>query len=642
MGRCDVGLPRRARGARRPSGGASTSYDAILQRPAREAGRIARFADLSWDERAADAARRVQRTVDSPEPRQWLHNAKELDAVWGICDPVARRAHELFAEPPATQASRPPTTSNLHVPEETEPDDRSGGFTSVHTASFPELLHRLGITVLVSTYQSGRLIALRSDGAHLNTHFRTFGMPMGIAVDERRLALGTRTGVWEYRNQPAVAAKLAPEGRHDAAYLPRRHHVTGEIQVHEVGYCGDELWLVATRFSCLATIDREHSFVPRWRPPFVSKIAAEDRCHLNGMAIVDDEVRYVTAMDRTDTIGGWRERKATHGVVLDVASGEVVTAGLSMPHSPPDARRPALGALVGPGRGVHRRPVHGDREVVAKLPGFTRGLAFAGPYAFVGLSQVRESVFGGIPLADELDETERKCGVWVLDTRTGETVAFLRFEGIVQELFDVQVLSGLRWPEAGRARLQARRLVLRAPGCRDARRPQRPALTSSGDGWAWHQRTGEVPDSHVVATGVLADEHETGVPPDRLVLGALDPLVLHVDHGADTAEVSAAHELGLVVAPALVQQVGRHVAVTGRLDHEDPQVEEIEAELLRAVEHRGGDPDQLAGGLLRGDHEHLVHPTACLLGGHDSLRAPRDPARRQWSGSVASGSRRTR
>ena len=253
--------------------------------------------------------------------------------------------------------------------------------------------------------------------------------------------------VIEYRNQPAVAEKLEPPGRHDAAYMPRINRYTGEMQVHELADVKGELWAVATRFSCLATLDDEHSFVPRWRPPFVSAIAAEDRCHLNGMVVTDGAVRFVTAMGLTDTIGGWRDHKVDGGVVLDVPSGEVVARGLSMPHSPRfhDGRLWVLSS--GRGEVCVVDVDTGDTEVVAKLPGFTRGLAFAGPYAFVGLSQVRESIFGGIPIADELDESERSCGVWVVDTRTGATAGYLQFEGVVQELFDVQVLHGIRWPE---------------------------------------------------------------------------------------------------------------------------------------------------------------------------------------------------
>ena len=114
-----------------------------------------------------------------------------------------------------------------------------GGATdlrSVHTVSLPELLDRLGITVLVSTYQAGKLIAVRAEGGKANTHFRAFQAPMGLALDGDRLAVGTTIQVWEFANVPAVARKLDPPGRHDACFLPRASHVTGNIQVHEMAW----------------------------------------------------------------------------------------------------------------------------------------------------------------------------------------------------------------------------------------------------------------------------------------------------------------------------------------------------------------------------------------------------------------------
>lgn len=205
---------------------------------------------------------------------------------------------------------------------------------SVHTGNLPRLLQRLGVSLLVSTYQSGRLITVRADGDQLNTHFRSFQSPMGIAVGRRALALGTRQQVWEFRNVPAVAARLDPPGKHDACFLPRACHVTGDIRIHEIAFVGEELWVVNTRFSCLCTLDREHSFVPRWRPRFVSHYAAEDRCHLNGLAVVGGRVRYVTALGTSNVSQGWRDDKACGGVLIDVDSGEIVAQGLSMPHSP--------------------------------------------------------------------------------------------------------------------------------------------------------------------------------------------------------------------------------------------------------------------------------------------------------------------
>jgi uncharacterized protein (TIGR03032 family) len=320
---------------------------------------------------------------------------------------------------------------------------------SVHTTSLPALLDRLRLSVLVSTYQAGKLIVVRSDGGVANTHFRNFDTPMGLAHDRGRLAVGTRVQVWEFRDQPAVAAKLDPPGKHDACFLPRSAHYTGQIAIHEVAFASTgELWAVNTRFSCLCTFDREHSFVPRWRPPFVSALAPEDRCHLNGLAMVDGLPRYVTALGATDEPAGWRPAKARGGVLLEVPSGRVVASGLSMPHSPRwyDGRLWFLES--GAGTISVCDPATGRTEVVAYVPGFTRGLDFVGPFAFVGLSQVRETaVFSGIPITERLPVEERACGMWVVDMRTGQPVAFLKFEAGVQEVFAVQVLPGVRFPE---------------------------------------------------------------------------------------------------------------------------------------------------------------------------------------------------
>lgn len=326
------------------------------------------------------------------------------------------------------------------------PEPLRSGFTS----GFPDLLRGLGISLAVSTYQAGKLIFLRAQGEKLNTHFRVFNSPMGVAYQPEtgRFAVGTKTSVQEFRNQPGVAPKVDPPGSCDAAFMPRRTMHTGDIRIHEIAWIGERLWAANTRFSCLCTFDAENSFLPRWRPPFVSALAPEDRCHLNGLAVVDGEVRYVTCLGKTDVAGGWRENKRSGGLLLDVPGGEVILRGLSMPHSP----RMHLGAfwILESGRGtlsiadLDRGAIH----PVVKLPGFTRGLDFCGEIAFVGLSQVRESaVFSGIPLVEELSEEKRCCGVWAVHLKTGQVLGFVRFEGAVQEIFSVAVLPGLLSPD---------------------------------------------------------------------------------------------------------------------------------------------------------------------------------------------------
>ena len=332
---------------------------------------------------------------------------------------------------------------------------------SVHTTTIPKILNHLAASLAVTTYQAGKLVLLRAEPRDgdpvLNTHFRAFNKPMGFAWEPGRFALGTNAEIWEFHDMPAVARKLdAPESlaHHDAAFLPRTTHITGDVQVHEMmwmpqpkGAGLSELWFVNTRFSCLATRSDLYSFVPRWKPPFITSLTPEDRCHLNGLAVRDGKIRYVTALGQTDSQAGWRENKRAGGVLIDAPANEILVTGLSMPHSP----RWHAGQLWvlesgNGGVGIVDEST-GKYQEICRLPGFTRGLDFAGPYAFVGLSQVRESaVFSGIAIA-EMKQEDRCCGVWVIDTRSGQIAGFVKFTDGVQEIFAVQVLRGLRWPE---------------------------------------------------------------------------------------------------------------------------------------------------------------------------------------------------
>ena len=337
-------------------------------------------------------------------------------------------------------------SSGVRPPGSPVPAPTAVEFRYTQSDSFVALLKQLGVSLLVTTYQANKLLVVREAQGGLSTLVRTFDQPMGLAVDGRRLALGTRNQIWFLRNAPDIAPRIGPAGLHDGCFLPRSSHVTGDIRGHEIAWAGDELWIVNTRFSCLCTLDPDYSFVPRWRPPFISALAAEDRCHLNGLAMVDARPKYVSALGETDGGGGWRADKAKGGCLIDVPSGEVVVRGLSMPHSP----RLHEGRLYllesGTGRLLQVDTVTGHRETVAELAGFTRGLAIHGPYAFIGLSKIRETnTFGGLPIAERLDEL--KCGVAVVDLRRGQVVGLLEFQTAVEEIFAVEVLPGVRFPE---------------------------------------------------------------------------------------------------------------------------------------------------------------------------------------------------
>ena len=314
-----------------------------------------------------------------------------------------------------------------------------------HSRHFLPLLSQLGASLAVSTYQAGKVVLIGCDRDQLKLSFHHFQRAMGLAVKPDCIAVGTRNLVWFLRNAPEIAPQLDPAGCHRGCFLARKSYVTGEIQSHEMAWVGDDLWVVNTLFSCLCTVHESFSFIPRWRPPFISALAAEDRCHLNGLALVDGQPRYVTVMAESDTPGGWREKKESSGCLIDVPSGQTVARGFAMPHSP----RVYGGRLwlldSGCGLLVQVDPATGKAEPVAEFPGYTRGLAFCGSLAFVGLSRIREtSVFSGIPIAAKRDEL--KCGVAVVDLPSGRVVAFLVFTSVVDEIFDVQVLPGMPWP----------------------------------------------------------------------------------------------------------------------------------------------------------------------------------------------------
>ena len=325
------------------------------------------------------------------------------------------------------------------------PDDAQREVRYEHTREFPRILAQQRISVLVSTYQAGKLVVLGSHENRLSLSFHNFEQAMGIAIHRHRIAVGTRSQVWFLRSTPSVASQLEPPGTHDACYLTRSSHVTEDIHGHEMAWCGDELWLVNTRFSCLCTLDNDYNFLPRWRPPFISGLAPEDRCHLNGLAVYQGRPRFVTAHSETDTPAGWRPIKTSSGCVVNVAGGQTVARGFAMPHSP----RVHGGHLwllnSGCGQLVTVRPSDGHVQVVSRQPGYTRGLGFAGPYAFIGLSKIREtSTFGGVPIAE--DRQSLKCGVGIMDLRVGRLVAHFEFHSGVEEIFDVQILRHAMHP----------------------------------------------------------------------------------------------------------------------------------------------------------------------------------------------------
>jgi len=329
-------------------------------------------------------------------------------------------------------------------------------------------LREQGVSLAFSTYRANRLLFLgRGEHDELKLHERLFDRPMGLYVDDsaqgNRLWMASRYQLWRFDN--FLAEGQSHEGG-DRLYVPAASFTTGDVNAHELVLLPDGRPLfVNTAFSCLATLQAGCSFAPTWQPPFIGKLAADDRCHLNGLALVDGVPTWATACGAGDGPAGWRQQRAGGGVVLHIPSNRIAATGLSMPHSP----RWHQGKLwlLNSGTGEFGW-IDGERFVpLCFLPGFARGLAFVGNTAVVGLSKLRSPQFTGLPLEERLQETGAPggcCGLRVIDLKTGAILHSLDLPEPIDELFDVVVLPGARQPRALGLQAEDIQCLVKLPG----------------------------------------------------------------------------------------------------------------------------------------------------------------------------------
>lgn len=336
---------------------------------------------------------------------------------------------------------------------------------------FTSWLASQNLSLVFTTYQAGKVffIGLRQNG-ELSVFERTFERCMGLYAHNSSLYMSSLYQLWRLEN--ALEPGQIADG-YDAVYVPQVGYITGDLDIHDVVLVeppqlrGDQqvepqvpslnkgglggVVFVNTLFSCLATISETKSFVPFWKPPFISKLAAEDRCHLNGLAMRDGQPRYVTAVSQSDVADGWRDKRKDGGCVMDISTNQAIATGLSMPHSPRWYNDKLW--LLNSGRGEfgYLDLERGVFEAVAFCPGYLRGLSFCGDFAVVGISKPRHNkTFSGLALDEQLQakQAQARCGLLVIDLRSGDIVHSLRIEGVVEELYDVQVLPGVRRPMA--------------------------------------------------------------------------------------------------------------------------------------------------------------------------------------------------
>lgn len=314
-----------------------------------------------------------------------------------------------------------------------------------HSEMLVEVLKHVWSSVLLSTYQAGKLVTVGVSGDKPNITAHFFERAMRIAVRPDGIAVGSGPQVWLLQSIREIAPRLLPEGKYDSCFMARSSHVTEELHSHELRYAGSVLWLVNTLFSCLCTLHPWLSFMPRWKPPFISALVQVDRCHLNGMAIENGQPRYATALGQTDTDRGWRKNKAQGGCLIDVDHNVLLAVGLSMPHSPRFHQGRIWLLESDTCRFLVFDPSSGKSETVAELPGYTRGFSIAGPYVFVGLSTMRRPEgLDDLPIAQRRDQL--RCGMIVIELASCRTVVHLDFAQGITEVLAVEVMPGSACP----------------------------------------------------------------------------------------------------------------------------------------------------------------------------------------------------
>lgn len=337
-------------------------------------------------------------------------------------------------------------------------------FSCTYSPNVPELLSQLKCTIALSTYQAGKVVFLSATGPDKMIQLpRTFNNAMGIATSENKLAVACKSEVVVLANTPSMAPNYPPKpNTYDALYLPRAQYFTGQLALHDMNWQNGQLLAINTLFSCISAVDEDYSFKPIWKPDFITELAPEDRCHLNGMSMNNGQVEYVTALGETNAYHGWRENKLKGGILINVPTGEIITRDLPMPHSPRVYDGKLYVLLSAAGELVEVDQKNGSYKTITKLKYFVRGMAKQDDYLFIGHSKLRHnsSTFRDLPIAKE----SVKSGVLIVHLPTASLVGYIRYENSVDEIYDVKILPGLRRPGIVSHEKDVHKLAITTPG----------------------------------------------------------------------------------------------------------------------------------------------------------------------------------
>ena len=320
-------------------------------------------------------------------------------------------------------------------------------FYASYTPQLPELLLNLNCSIAITTYQAGKIVLIspNRDGEGLATLPRTFAKPMGIDVDGDRMLVALKDEVVLLENSRDLATHYPnKQNVYDSLWIPRVTYYSGQVDMHDIAFGNDGIYAINTSFSCLCKIDGNFNFKPIWQPPFIDKLSSEDRCHMNGLVMVNGQPKYITALGQTNTAQGWRNDIVGGGILMDVTTNEIILEGLAMPHSPRMYKNELYVLLSASGELIKVNVKDKSYEVLKKFDGFCRGLSIHKDYAFIGFSKLRKnsSTFAKLSFSDKANF----AGVKIIHLPTNAEVGEIIYKTSIDEIYEVSVLPEMIKP----------------------------------------------------------------------------------------------------------------------------------------------------------------------------------------------------
>jgi uncharacterized protein (TIGR03032 family) len=310
-------------------------------------------------------------------------------------------------------------------------------------------------SLFVSSYKQHEVYSLGlTQNNEISIWVTKLARPMGLGFDEKNeksLYLSNLGHIFRYEEMGPEEDKQF--GVFDKNYYPENCNIAGDLDIHDLSASDGEVYYISALFNSIVQPSMSKSFSLFWKPPWISlkegnMLAAEDRCHLNGMCLENGLPRYVTSACRGDFVGTWRDR-TNEGIVYDIWNEEVLCENLWSPHSP-RLYQDKLWVLQS-GTGELGYIDRENKTFVPKvfLAGFLRGLSFINNYAVVSSSLDRhDHAFRNLPLGKILEEKglTAKCGLWVVNLTTFNIEHYLEFQEPCTELYEVICIPNTRRP----------------------------------------------------------------------------------------------------------------------------------------------------------------------------------------------------